>query len=121
VADSDPAAEDTECRNKAMAVLRAVATAETCARHECVDVSSPSAVLLSAVGGGLVLMAVGQLWATSTAAAPGLPLAVERWPGSRLEPVVRPLGLLGVAGCLAVLATRGIARLLVGVLLSPRA
>ena len=27
VADSDPAAEDTECRNKAMAVLRAVATA----------------------------------------------------------------------------------------------
>jgi anthranilate synthase component 1 len=29
VADSDPAAEDTECRNKAMAVLRAVATAET--------------------------------------------------------------------------------------------
>ena len=29
VADSDPAAEDTECRNKAMAVLRAVAAAET--------------------------------------------------------------------------------------------
>ena len=27
VADSDPAAEDQECRNKAMAVLRAVATA----------------------------------------------------------------------------------------------
>jgi anthranilate synthase component 1 len=29
VADSDPAAEDTECLNKAMAVLRAVATAGT--------------------------------------------------------------------------------------------
>lgn len=29
VADSDPEAEDTECRNKAMAVLRAVASAET--------------------------------------------------------------------------------------------
>ena len=29
VADSDPVAEDTECRNKAMAVLRAVATADT--------------------------------------------------------------------------------------------
>ncbi|MGZ4632907.1 MAG: anthranilate synthase component I [Actinomycetes bacterium] len=29
VADSDPAAEDDECRNKAMAVLRAVATAGT--------------------------------------------------------------------------------------------
>jgi anthranilate synthase component 1 len=29
VADSDPASEDDECRNKAMAVLRAVATAET--------------------------------------------------------------------------------------------
>ena len=29
VADSDPAEEDAECRNKAMAVLRAVATAET--------------------------------------------------------------------------------------------
>ncbi|HEX6921277.1 MAG TPA: anthranilate synthase component I [Actinomycetes bacterium] len=29
VADSDPATEDDECRNKAMAVLRAVATAET--------------------------------------------------------------------------------------------
>ena len=29
VADSDPAAEDDECRNKAMAVLRAVATAQT--------------------------------------------------------------------------------------------
>jgi anthranilate synthase component 1 len=28
VADSDPAAEDDECRNKAMAVLRAVAAAE---------------------------------------------------------------------------------------------
>jgi anthranilate synthase component 1 len=29
VADSDPAAEDLECRNKAMAVLRSIATAET--------------------------------------------------------------------------------------------
>jgi anthranilate synthase component 1 len=29
VADSDPASEDTECRNKAAAVLRAVATAST--------------------------------------------------------------------------------------------
>ncbi len=29
VADSDPAAEDDECRNKAMAVLRAIATAQT--------------------------------------------------------------------------------------------
>jgi len=29
VADSDPEAEDLECRNKAMAVLRAVATADT--------------------------------------------------------------------------------------------
>jgi anthranilate synthase component 1 len=29
VADSDPAAEDTECLNKARAVLNAVATAET--------------------------------------------------------------------------------------------
>ena len=29
VADSDPAAEDDECRNKAMAVLRAVATAQS--------------------------------------------------------------------------------------------
>jgi anthranilate synthase component 1 len=29
VADSDPAYEDTECRNKAMAVLRAVATAQS--------------------------------------------------------------------------------------------
>ena len=29
VADSDPAAEDEECLNKAMAVLRAVATAGT--------------------------------------------------------------------------------------------
>jgi anthranilate synthase component 1 len=31
VADSDPVAEDEECRNKAMAVLRAVATAQTLA------------------------------------------------------------------------------------------
>ncbi len=29
VADSDPHAEDTECRNKATAVLRAVAAANT--------------------------------------------------------------------------------------------
>jgi anthranilate synthase component I len=29
VADSDPVAEDTECHNKAMAVLRAIATADT--------------------------------------------------------------------------------------------
>ena len=29
VADSDPEAEDAECRNKAMAVLRAVAAAGT--------------------------------------------------------------------------------------------
>jgi anthranilate synthase component 1 len=29
VADSDPAAEDAECRNKAAAVLRAIAAAET--------------------------------------------------------------------------------------------
>ncbi|GAA1224728.1 anthranilate synthase component I [Kitasatospora nipponensis] len=32
VADSDPASEDTECRNKAAAVLRAVATANTLRR-----------------------------------------------------------------------------------------
>jgi anthranilate synthase component 1 len=29
VADSDPQAEDAECRNKAMAVLRAIAAADT--------------------------------------------------------------------------------------------
>ena len=56
------------------------------------------AVLLCAVGAGAVVLAVGRVWLSTTLAAPGLPVEVERSTGAALEPAVRALGLLGLAG-----------------------
>jgi uncharacterized membrane protein (TIGR02234 family) len=73
------------------------------------------AVVLCLSGSGLVLLAAGRGWlvATSPAVAP-LPPRTVRLTGAVLTPL-RPLGGLGLAGVVALAATRGLGRLLVGV------
>ncbi|MDT7570517.1 MAG: hypothetical protein QOE05_691 [Actinomycetota bacterium] len=76
------------------------------------------AVLLSLLGSALVLLAVSRPWiAHSVGAAPPLPSKPFRVEGSRLAPGARALALVGLAGVAAVLATRRLGRVAVGVLL----
>jgi uncharacterized membrane protein (TIGR02234 family) len=65
------------------------------------------------VGAGLTLFAAGRPWAEGQAVQGSLraPLAVS---GASLAPVVPALALAALAGALAILATRGLARRLAG-------
>lgn len=75
-----------------------------------------SVIAACVVGAGLVLLAAGRPWATaSVAGLPGRPFIEPS--GGDLAPIVTGLGLAALAGGLAVLATRGIARTLVGAFL----
>lgn len=76
------------------------------------------AVLLELTGAALVLLAAGRPWARGVlrqAPLPTVPLAVS---GRSVAPVVAALGLVGLAGVVAVLATRGAGRVATGVLLA---
>ncbi|MGC9667394.1 Trp biosynthesis-associated membrane protein [Planosporangium sp. 12N6] len=76
------------------------------------------AVLTCAAGAGLALFAVGRTWARVTVvrAAP-LPPLHEAKTGSALLPWLPALALVALAGAGALLATRGLLRTAVGVLL----
>lgn len=76
------------------------------------------AVLLCLAGAFVVLVGVGRTWAS--VALPAGPLtgeAVVALPGSALAPGLRALGLVGLAGVVALAATRRAGRVVVGVLL----
>ena len=167
VADSRPELEEQETRNKARAVLQAIATAETLrpvtpaeatpAEATPADatpaerdtgrrdtsrrggaVTQPSAppresagrtmgpdrreltvaVIAVAAGGGLALLAAARTWSTVTVlrAAPFGPLTADV-DGRTLQPAVTGLAVVALAGVLALLATRGVVRQLVGAVL----
>jgi uncharacterized membrane protein (TIGR02234 family) len=74
-----------------------------------------TAVLLALLGGGLVLAVAGRTWAEGTALVHGSHLAVEVT-GNTVNKATTAFALLGIAGGLAVLATRAFGRMVVGAL-----
>ncbi len=76
------------------------------------------AIVLSLVGSGLVLLALGRAWVTVTAApAVTIKATTARTDGSTIVGAAELLGYVGLAGVLAVAATRSWGRRVVGVLL----
>jgi LPXTG-motif cell wall-anchored protein len=76
------------------------------------------AVAACAVGAGLALFAVSRAWTEVMSARPApLPPVHELKTGSALAPWLPALGLVALAGAGALLATRGLVRAAVGVLL----
>jgi uncharacterized membrane protein (TIGR02234 family) len=72
-----------------------------------------------AVGGGMVLFAVGQTWLRLTAVRPApLTDVVVPLSGRSLEPLVAGLGIVGLAGVVGLLATRRWGRLAVAAVLT---
>ncbi|MYS86982.1 TIGR02234 family membrane protein [Embleya scabrispora] len=75
------------------------------------------AVLLALVGAALVLSVAGRTWAEGTAPVHGSRIAVHA-SGNTINKAVSALALLGLAGGLAVLATRTIGRSVIGALVT---
>lgn len=75
-----------------------------------------AAVLACAGGAAVVLLAAGRDWVTATAVQGELRAPVEVR-GSSLAPSVQALAVAALAGAAAVLATRGIARRIAGLVL----
>ncbi|MFG1944496.1 Trp biosynthesis-associated membrane protein [Nonomuraea sp. NPDC048826] len=69
---------------------------------------------LTAIGCLLVLLAAGRTWVEAVRGSGELTVPT----GGDLSPVLTPLALAGLAGVVAVLATKGIGRRVVGVLLA---
>lgn len=77
-----------------------------------------TAVLLCLLGASVVLVAAGRAWAVvEVAAGPISEAGTVAHPGTDLVPGVTALGLLGLAGVVALAATRRTGRTLVGVVL----
>lgn len=77
------------------------------------------AVLLGGVGAAMVAGFAGRTWATVTErAGAGLQALDQHLTGRSLSGVIAALGWAGLAGILALLATRGWARVAIGVLLT---
>lgn len=75
------------------------------------------AVVACLVGAGLVLLSVSQSWAHLTVAEPGLPVLTAAPHGRSVAPVVAALGLVGLAGVVAIAATRRWGRTTAGLML----
>lgn len=74
--------------------------------------------VVCAVGAGLVLLAAGRGWASATIAMPNpLPARHLTLTGADVAPAVNGLGIAGLAGLAGIIATRGIGRIVVGVLI----
>jgi hypothetical protein len=75
--------------------------------------------VLCAAGAGLALYAATRVWLVEVISRPApLPALRETHTGGELLPWLPPLALVGLAGTGAVLATLGVTRRLVGLLLS---
>lgn len=73
------------------------------------------AALLCALGAALVLLAAGRGWAAASVTLPApLPSRSVTLTGGDLAPALNGLGLAGLAGLAGIIATRGVARLVVG-------
>ncbi|WP_062432181.1 Trp biosynthesis-associated membrane protein [Herbidospora daliensis] len=76
-------------------------------------------LILSAAAGALALLAGGRVWAQLLApSGPANPEAVHDVPGAEVAPVITPVVLAALAGCVAVLATKGVFRQAIGVLVA---
>ena len=75
------------------------------------------AVLLCLVGAFLVLVAAGRAWIELVVTSPLVDDRTLGVTGAELSPGVRALGLVGLAGVVAIAATRRTGRVVVGVLL----
>ncbi|GIH94978.1 Trp biosynthesis-associated membrane protein [Planobispora siamensis] len=75
-------------------------------------------VLACAAGAGLVLLAAGREWATVRAGSIGGSSQVVSVQGDRLAPFLSPVALAALAAVVALLATRGVARRAVGVVVA---
>ena len=74
------------------------------------------AVALGLLAGALVTAGSSRAWATATARAPGLPSSPLSVEGTDVAPVIAALGPVILAGAVAVVATRGLARRICGAL-----
>ncbi len=75
------------------------------------------ALLLCLVGAGLALLSSSRAWSNRIVDhGPSLPLERISLTGDTLAPGLRPLALVGLAAVLALLATRGWARRVIGLL-----
>jgi uncharacterized membrane protein (TIGR02234 family) len=77
-----------------------------------------AATLLGGVGAAIVVGFAGRSWATVTERGTGLEALNQHLSGRSLSGVIAALGWAGLAGIAALLATRGWARVAVGVLLA---
>lgn len=75
-------------------------------------------VVLGVLSGALVMASSGRSWAAATARTAGLPSAQVDVTGSDVVPLVAALGPVILAGAVAVVATRGLARRICGVLVA---
>lgn len=75
-------------------------------------------VVLGVLAGALVAASSGRTWAATTARTAGLPSAQVGVSGSDAVPLVAALGPVILAGAVAVVATRGLARRICGVLVA---
>lgn len=74
-------------------------------------------LLVGLVAAGAVALAVSRTWVTATAAPAGLPRITATVSGAEIEPLVAALGFVLLAGTAAVIASRGLGRRLVGMVL----
>ncbi|WP_061300258.1 Trp biosynthesis-associated membrane protein [Herbidospora cretacea] len=76
-------------------------------------------LVVCAAGGALALLSAGQVWAQLLAPT-GLtnPEALHDVTGPEVAPVVTPVTLAALAGCVAVLATKGVWRQVIGALVA---
>ena len=75
-------------------------------------------VVLTVIGAAVVLFATGEPWAHAVVREPPLPQQAVDLPGRSVAPLVAALGLVGFAAVVALLATRGVARLVIGILIA---
>ncbi|MCB0916396.1 MAG: Trp biosynthesis-associated membrane protein [Actinobacteria bacterium] len=73
---------------------------------------------LLVVAGALALAALSQVWVVATVGGGGLPTLTEGFTGRRLLPAAAGGAVLILAGVAGVLATRGLGRRIVGVVLA---
>jgi uncharacterized membrane protein (TIGR02234 family) len=76
------------------------------------------AVVGTVVGAALVLFAVSRPWARALVQEPGLPAVRADLSGRDVSALAAALGLVGLAAAVALLATRGRARIAVGALVA---
>ena len=111
VADSVPALEDLETRNKARAVLQAIGTAETLRAGRATPREPTRPVRLAlgaaAIGAGGALLIANRDWQTIRTPRDALPVDVLQVSGRDLDNASLALALVGLAGVVAILATQG--------------